>query len=946
MADDNGISVIKKARNPLPLPVKARRPRAVSVRSSGGSGTRTAGLIATKMAPPTQAVPWVDRLHLIAPLTAGHRRRLLIVTAPAGYGKTVLICQYHRKLAEEGADVAWFGFDRGGEDGETLLAYLAAALGLKDNRHRGSPALGTSDWSRDPPLGLGAMLARLASRNRDIHLFLDDVHYCRDRGALDLLTRLIKNAPPNLHFVIASREPPRLPIARLKAEGLVATVDWSELLFGPEEARTLLARSGSPALTDGQMNRLVEATEGWVMGLNIAVAALGRNGDAAGFIERFSGKQEDVADYLADDVLESLDEKSIDFLMRTSVLNRFSIQLCNDLFETSDTAEIIARLDRSNSFIFSLDDCGQWFRYHNLFQDMLRKRLDDLLPGEAERVQRAASRWFAERGHHLDALETARATGDDDFVAATLNGVCDSLFRAGQFHLLRREIAQLPTQIVARFPHLTLLAAWMADLHGDPQQAQHLLSLLEGYHGEDPSLADRYSTVIRLDDEILHRQMMSALSRGEMGSADFLCRELLTRSTLTDKYLLASVHASQLFARHHLFDCRGITGRADQIIELLPAEGRRNGSIWTHCIAGLVLQRRGELDEAKRAFTLALEDALNIADEGGLAGMPATLLAQICYERNEIDEAGQLLDDHASKFNAVGLIDQFSSGPIVRSRLASLSGDRAGAAKLLDRSIDFAIGRGLDRVRKALVAERVRLAAEEGRPEEAMAIARANGITLDMKPPRPCSGASTWDLLDAITWTRVAVNAGEYRQVAANLRAWADYCRAQGCELLVTQITVQLAQLAMLSGDPSRALRLMKSAITAGAEMGLVRTFLDEGGNLRSLLAAIDGDPAGLSASQRIYLGALLRRFPDNLPAASGKGSMQDLVDCIATPLTGREVEILILAGRGIKGRYIANELAITEGTVKWYMQQIFDKLNVRNRAEAVARARELGFIP
>ena len=294
---------------------------------------------------------------------------------------------------------------------------------------------------------------------------------------------------------------------------------------------------------------------------------------------------------------------------------------------------------------------------------------------------------------------------------------------------------------------------------------------------------------------------------------------------------------------------------------------------------------------------------------------------------------------------AIGLIDQFSSEPIIQSRLALLSGDGKGATKLLDDAIDLFTGKGLERVRKTLVGERVRQAAVEGQSEEITALAARNGITLESLPNKPAPGATTWDLIDALVWCRVAVSTGKYRIAASVLRYWIDFCRARNCERPATQMTVQLAQIKMLDGALPGALKLMKAAIVSGLEMGLKRAFLDEGRHVQTLLSALYDESTGLQDEHRAYVRNLLDSFAG--PRRSiGRGDVGEIENLVVTPLTGREIEILVLASRGIKGRYIAAQVGITEGTVKWHMQQIFDKLNVRDRPRSVERARELGILP
>ena len=939
-----------KASGIDPPPVTAADSGGLKEEGSGPSTTDArrawaAGLVATKLVPPTQAISWIDRLHILRSFTQDAGRRVVIVTAPAGYGKTVLICQYYQWLAQQGKAVGWLSLDATENDPATFLSYLIAAIGSRVLASGTGACIDPAGIRNNLQASLNTLLAGVAGWDGDFYLFLDDAHHCRDDTTLEILNTFVKLAPENLYFIVASREPPRLPIGRLRAQGRLGIVDWSELLFQRDEAEALLRSLAGPSITERQITQVFEATEGWAMGLQLAALALNRRENPTDRVA-FSGRFGSVAEYLAEDVLALKSAATIDFLVRSSVLSRFSAEICNAVLEIANAAEIIEELDRSNTFLFSLDPEKTWFRYHNLFQDFLKKRLRERCPAELGRLLRASSQWFGQKGHYRDALDMARATGDVEYVAATLSGLCDGIFQAGQIHLLRDAWAGLPLDIVARFPRLALSMIWTDDVFGNLDQAEHLLSILEKSYRENPSLADDYAAPGRFEEVILHRRMMIALSKGEVSAANTLCQQLLANTSLGDAYLIASVHAAQVFARTHLFDCEGITGRATQLIDSLPEGGLRNGSLWANCIVGLAHERRGEMDLARLHYSNALTDARSISTQLALPiRMPAVLLAQLCYELDDIAQARALLDPRAHSLPAIGLIDQFGGEPIIRSQLALLCGDRKSATKWLDDAIDGFTGRGLARARKAVVGERVRQAAVHGQPEEVTAIAARHDITLDRLPNKPAPGSTTWDLIDASIWCRVAVSTGKYRMAAAVLRCWIDFCRARHCERPATQLTVQLAQVRMLDGDLPNALKLMKAAVVSGLGMGLRRAFLDEGGSVQTLLCALYDESAGLEDEHRAYVRNLLDGFaePRRRPGRAGVGELENLV---VTPLTGREMEILVLASRGIKGRYIAAQVGITEGTVKWHMQQIFDKLHVRDRPSAVQRARELGILP
>lgn len=900
----------------------------------------------TRFRPPYRAAFWADRVDLLRAVV-NEAQRIVMVVAPAGYGKTVLLTQYYEWLAARKEGVGWITLDRRDDSPDVLLSSVVAVLQGDGSPGKETMALDpVSDGSVTAQTDLDGTLARISVSGKRFHLFLDDLDQCASPAAIGLLVALIARAPDNLRFIFAARAQPRIPLGRFKAQGSAITLDSWDLRFNEQDAKALLRGPCGNVFASDQVSRAVEATEGWAMALRLAGVALCRHGRDVDIAAYLSRPHYSLDEYLAENVLAFQSSQTIDFLARTCVFERFSAEMCDQVLGLSSAASIIEALDRANMFLVAVDEGKTWFRYHAVFRGFLERRFLSTHEKAAAGLCRSACHWLCQNGHHLDALAMATRTNDTAFIAGVLDSLCDRLFQGGHIDLLCQAAIKLPLEVVAKYPRLALWAVWADNTLGNLYQAQHLLSMVEAVLGQaPPAPGEQDPSCTRLEDDAVHRRMMIAMTRGEMAQVEALCNLLLARTSFSDAYLAASVHAARIYARQHLFDCRGVTGRADQIIAHLPERGVCNGSIWINCIVGLVHERRGEIELAKRAYSDALQRARSIRKPFSPIAMPATLLAQVHYERDDVEAARALLELNTNDQPSAGLLDQFSSGQIIRSRLASLSGDRAKAARILDEAIDLFLGRGLDCARKAVVAERVRLATIDGKTEDAAAIAAANGIALRTSPPLPQAGATTWDWLDALTWCRIAVNAGQYRLASATLRSWIDYCRIQHSERPAVQMTIQLAQIKMLEGDQGSALKLARSALAAGQQMGLVRSFVDEGGYFHALLRMANDESSSLSEGLRDYLGMLLEKFPDD---REGRAS-QDLLDAaglMVTPLNKRELEILSFVSKGIKGRFVAAQLELTEGTVKWYIQQIFDKLNVRTRSEAVARARLLGLIP
>ena len=894
--------------------------------------------VSTKLAPPSQATPWIDRSGLLEPLLRAEQSKIIVVTAPAGYGKTVLISQLYHVLAEQGRAVGWLSVDQNDTDPAAMLGCLVLAIcqGLPGTACFVSASQRCS-FEPSAEAGLANAIAAVAALEHRFVLFIDDFDLCEEPAAVSVLSTFISRAPANLTFVIAGREPPCLSLRRLAAEGRVEVVNWHSLLFNTAEAAELFA-SNNIALSADQIDHLLDVTEGWPMGLQLARLTLDQNDNPDEVIANFSGRFRSVSDYLAEDVLALKDQPTIDFLLQTSVLERFSAELCNNLLGISDAEHIIEGLARSNTFVFSLDAEGKWYRYHHLFQAFLRKRLD---ARDAVRLQKSASKWLQENEEYQDAVRLAAATKDNDFIARTLTEVCKGLAQTGQDRLLRSVVSRLPFETLTRYPRLALYTVWSDDMLGNLQEAQHLLDVIEHAYGENAELAEEYPSRTRLEDDILHKRMMLALSQGEITLVLEICEKLLANKSFCDPYFLASVYAAQISARYHMFDCSGIAGSAERIIRQLPERGVKNGSIWTNCIIGLAHERRGETAVAKESYARALDLSESMGHSPHLADMAASFLANVEYEENNIARARELLRKFVHGSPAGGIIDSPSSGIIVRSRVHALEGAHDKAARVLDNAIELFVGRQLCRVHNVLVAERIKQSLTSGRLDEIAPLAARVEITLASSPPRPSASSTTWDMTGAVIWSQVAISAGEYRKAAALLQAWISYCQKRDCERPALMMSLLLARTQTLDGDVAGSVKRLKSVIVTAQKMGLVRTLVDEGAWLHGMMRGLFDDPVALQDEQRDYVKTLIGLFPEGGRTLGKKPS-----DLIVTPLSRRETEILGLVSKGLKGRYIAAQLGITEGTVKWYLQQIFDKLDVRTRDGAVARAREIGVIP
>lgn len=432
-------------------------------------------LIETKLAPARTRRGVVERLRLLDELDRHADRPLTLVDAPVGFGKTVLVEAW---VARNGDAVAWVSLERADNDPARLWAYVATAVdGVRQGLGRG--ALGRL---RSPGVELEAVVAELVNGvhayGKPITIVLDDLHVLSDEQCWASLGQLVEHLPPHARVIATTRSDPPLPLARLRARGALGEIRAGDLAFTSGEARELLVDQEQIALDDTDVELLVERTEGWPAGLYLAALWLRGLDDPHAGVEAFNGSQRHVADYLAGEVLDELDEGTRRFLLESSALRSFSAELCDAALGRSDSATRLRRLERENGFLVALDGHGEWYRYHQLFGELLELELGVVDAAAPARLHAAASGWCLEHGRLTDALEHAAAVGDARLVAEILVGEHRTLLRSNRLATLLGWSDSLPETMLVEHPEIPLAAVLAAGLAGRPARVRRRFAAL------------------------------------------------------------------------------------------------------------------------------------------------------------------------------------------------------------------------------------------------------------------------------------------------------------------------------------------------------------------------------------------------------------------------------------------------------------------------------------
>ncbi|OAJ53661.1 hypothetical protein A6V36_36065 [Paraburkholderia ginsengiterrae] len=913
----------------------------------------------TKLRPPRQRRELLKRERLSAELEASSGRRLVLVSAPAGYGKTSVLAQLFGALSVEERHVGWMSVDTQDNDIVRFVSHL-----LEATRRTGMVIsndtvnlLGSETNRGVAPLASlrTALLNEFSFLDADLFFFFDDFHLIKYPGILDLISALLLAPIEHLHFVISSREQLAFPVARLRALGEIREFDAAMLKFSSDEAVEFMgARIGFP-LTKVQMEHLWAKTEGWIASLQMVTIAMQGLSDAEAFLRQFSGADRSIADFLVEEVLNRQTEEVQRFLLATSILDRFNSDLCNAVLERRDSSSLIDKVEDSNLFVFSLDRERNWYRYHGLFADLLRKRLVDHFPDEAAIYNRRACNWLSDNEYIADAIEHAFAASELVRAGALIDEISPTLLARGQTATLRRFAERLPEGVAKSLPRLQLELAWENTILWRFDEARHALKEVRDklantvsesriYHGED--LFGEEAELFRM--KLAHREFMlnvftdnieQSLSAAKLWIAEFGDR---------DQFMASSVGGILMMLNRETYRCEHTQAHAQELRNQFIEANAIYGTVFLNTVAGSIHFARGELQLAEQAYLQSHADAIRIESESStLAAMPSAQLAQLLYEKNNLGEARRLvesLNGHPSKFR---FVDSVIARYITAARLARTDGMTGKAHHALDVSTGIADRYALPRLHAHVLAERVPLLISEGLWRDAERLIKDPRYGGAVAATSFSGHVDTAKECFAIATARIAFEQGERSHALKILRRWLNWTRERQCLRSSIRLAVLLACLCYRSGDKLAARRTMIDALRWGASGGFTRSFLDEG----PMVAVILEELAELSSESDVFSFAYLRLL---LSACGRRIEKKEATPIIyvqqgeskdAGGLSEREIEILRLTAANLVTSEIAATLGLAESTVKWYWKRMFEKLGVHRRSLAVRIARMRGLI-
>ena len=913
-------------------------------------------LLATKLFAPPSPPGEVRRPRLLERMHEGARGRLTLLSAPAGFGKTTLASAWAHATD---LPVAWLSLDEEDADPARFLAYLITAL-REVGGELGADALAALASPRPPPLPslVNGLLNELTGLSHDVAVVLDDYHAADDRSVDELVGLLADRSPPRVHLIVSTREDPDLPLARLRARGHLTELRAADLRFTPEEAVAFFDGHTGDALSVAAVEALESRTEGWIAGLQLAALSLRGRDDATAFVRAFAGDHRHVADYLVDEVLRRQPDDVREFLLATSVLERLSAPLCEAVTGRERCDRLLRDLERGNLFLVPLDDRRRWYRYHHLFGEMLRAHLEAERPVCARELRARASAWFEAENEPDAAVRYALDAGDGGRVAALAERFGRAVRGSFRPRTVLGWLDALPDALLRSRPLASVEYARAANDVGDLAEAERRIADAEAWLaatelGDGAPPRGVGNPGVR-DDLDPHRPVRAAIataraylaqSRGDLpGVVEHAQRALealpeddaFERGVVSCLQGLAQWSRGELDAGHDAF--------AEGIAAMTRAGGRL-GLGPTEVLADM-RRAQGRLGDAERLY----EEALQGLDDGGDAPMGAANLhlgrAEVAFERGDRAEADRRLARSEALGEAAVQPGTEFRWHLARAHRAQDDGDLAAALHELDEAERRAHPTPIPDVRP-IPALRARVQLQRGDVAAAEAWAAARGLSAD-DPPSYLHEFEHLVLARTLL-ARAPRDADAASREAASLllERLLRLADEQGRAGSATEILVVAASAHAAGGEIEAATDALERALRLAAPEEWLRVFTGEGPELGRLLkkaAARRPLPpfAGAVAAALRARSAEGERRP---PAASRTGPGTGLGQPLLEPLTERELEVLGLIAEGLSNREIAARLFRALPTVKGYNREIFAKLQVQRRTEAIARARELGLL-
>jgi LuxR family maltose regulon positive regulatory protein len=915
----------------------------MTVDRTGKSESKQIPLLTTKLNMPLQHPDLVRRPRLDRPLEEGLRRKLTLVSAPAGFGKTTLLSGWFHQNETR---LVWLSLDRGDNDPVRFLAHFITGL-QKIDALIGKAALSELQSPQAPPVKvvMANLVNDINAVSEDIAFVLDDYHFISTPEVHDTVEFLLSHMPSIMHLFIATRSDPPIPVARLRCNNQLIELRASDLSFTTDEVDAFLNRMMALRLARSDVLLLGSRCEGWIAGLQLAALSIRGLNDVSGFIKAFAGDDRYIADYLMEEVLGRQPDAIQKFLLKTSILDRLSGSLCDSVTGGADGENVLDELYRANLFIVSLDSSRRWYRYHHLFAELLRQRLPRLEDCTVPDLHLKASEWFERNGLFNEAIDHALKAQDFDQVSQLVEQFAHTvLMKQGETSTILRWLEALPDDMIRRHPRLSLAYAW---------------ALFYAFKIDDlePYLCDAEKALREKPDNDLLAEADAiratvAVLRGSASRAIALFEQADDRLSGENLAMRGIVSMGLGYARMVSGDMAAAAGNLNEAIGMNEAVGNISIALKAAIFLAHVQFVQGRLKQAGET----LKQALQLADRWDLLDAPVMCaafggLAELARERNDLPAAAQAASKAVEISRRSGDSLRLWHAYIVMSSVKSSQGNLKGAIDALQKAEDLigsATSMPLAGTRTAACKIRALLAPYQigdvdRREPEIMQWVRAFDLKDDwLERAGAIILPGQGNEYEHLTLAGGLIALGELDRASELVAGLREKSEKAGRLRSVIESCVLQAVALRLQDNTEQAVKILGTALLLAEPEGFIRIFTDAGPLvaevLEAILAAGESDHSHMPAEfPRGYIKKLLLAFKAKAKTQLDEGLIE--------PLSGREVEVLHLLAARMSNLEIAEQLFISLNTVKTHIKNIISKLGVHGRDQAVARARELGLL-
>ena len=886
-------------------------------------------ILNTKLFIPTLRAGIVSRANLIKKIDAGRLSKLTLISAPAGYGKTTLLAEW---IKQQALPACWVSLDPQDNDLKRFFAYLNASLKNIDIEVQDTfPTNGKEPSSVSSSEFVLPLINQVSTSSGDVYLVLDDYHRITNPDIHQAISYLLENLPDTMHLLIATRSDPPLRLAKLRAQGELCEIRVDDLRFTSKEAVQFLNQSMDLNLTLEDIVTLTKKTEGWIAGLQLAGLSLLKDPDKHKFVIAFAGDDRYIADFLLDEALNRQPTEMQTFLLETSILDRFCAPLCNAVTGRSDSQSVLMELEQANLFLVALDNQRHWYRYHHLFADLLQSRLKSSKSADLVELHHRASHWYEDNHLMADAVNHALAANETERIIHLTEEMAIYKMDAGELNVLSTWLDRQPETIYLQNPWLMVARTWFFFNKGEYEEVEHRLEEIkkalsvQSYPKKLTARIQGHAAAIQAYLAEIRDESAIAMACAEHALKLLTEQDIQLRSFVAIRWANAAAWIGDYPNAIHALEEAGKASKLAGDGHLAVSALSEKATL--QMVIGQLNQAIEGIFEIKEyAETLAQKDGRRLPAMGQLYRQ----LSYLLVERNQIAEAEYYAKEAVHISRNWGEKEALFLALTVLSKVHFVSGDYDKCEETSNQSIQIA-GQVSPYMLAYTTEMKHRFLLRQGRVEEVETWSQERGAN-------EMSEYSHHQRLAYQNTAHLLVAKGKYAEALEIVEVLLRIVGEVGAKVYSIRYKVLQAKIYHLMNQPDDALNALAEALAMASPEGYVRSFLDEGEIVAQLL--YQASEKDIFAE---YCSYLLDEFSKEIPS---KPSTSARPEGLVEPLSGREIEVLALIAKGYSNQEIAQELILSLYTVKSHARNIFSKLAVKNRTEAVSKARMFGLLP